>query len=164
MGFWGFRLHGLGHIFDFLFKICPEHRKSFFGFVSTIYLQLGTQTRKSINLHSITCVPYQCLLCITGKYESNLIAQQLVAHYADHTIEGLELLTEVRLDQGDDASMRSDDAGERARAFLLKLEEAMRPDSGLALVHRPEKKATMTTISTIPCPWEDSSGYSQTTG
>lgn len=130
----------------------------------TVLIGEGAQTRTSINLHSITCVPYQCLLCITGKYESNLIAQQLVAHYADHTIEGLELLSEVRLDQGDDGSMRSDAAGERARAFLLKLEEAMRPDSGLALVHRPEKKATMTTISTIPCPWEDSSGYSQTTG
>ena len=103
-------------------------------------------------------------ISFTGKYESNLIAQQLVVHYADHTIEGLELLSEVRLDQGDDASLSSDAADEKARAVLLKLEEAMRPDSGLALVHRPYQKSTMTMISTNPCPWEDSSGYSQTTG
>ena len=103
-------------------------------------------------------------ISFTGKYESNLIAQQLVVHYADHTIEGLELLSEVRSDEGEDASLKLDAAEEKAQAVLLRLEEAMRPDSGLALVHRPEKKATMTTISTIPCPWEDSSGYSQTTG
>ena len=99
----------------------------------------------------------------TGKYESNIIAQQLVAHYADHTIEGLELLSEVRgMEQEDDAGLRTDVADERARAVLLKLEEATRPDSGLALVHTPYIKSTGTSAN--PCPWEDSSGYSQTTG
>ena len=99
----------------------------------------------------------------TGKYESNIIAQQLVAHYADHTIEGLELLSEVRgMEQEDDAGLRTGVADERAREVLLKLEEATRPDSGLAMVHPPNIKTTGT--STNPCPWEDSSGYSQTTG
>lgn len=85
-----------------------------------------------------------------------------MTHYADHTIEGLELLSEVRSDEGEDASLKLDAAEEKAQAVLLRLEEAMRPDSGLALVHRPYQKSTM--ISTNPCPWEDSSGYSQMTG
>ena len=133
---------------------------------------IGERGKISTEEAEITlAVDFLHICLIAGKYESNLIAQQLVAHYADHTIESLELLSqmhEARLDEGDDARLRLDVVEEKAHKLLLKLEEAMRPDSGLALVHhqhRPHEKSKRTTaVAENPCPWEDSSGYSQTTG
>ena len=132
---------------------------------------IGERATISTEAEKILAFDYLHIPPIAGKYESNLIAQQLVVRYADHTIESLELLSqmlEVRLDEGEDARLRLDAVEEKAHKLLLKLDEAMRPDSGLALVHHPprpyEKSKRTAAIAENPCPWEDSSGYSQTTG
>ena len=71
------------------------------------------------------------LTVLLGKYESNLVALNLVNSYADHLLKCHEALRVIQA--GGETTVSSDAAGREeaeTRRIIAKIEAVVRPDSG----------------------------------
>ena len=73
------------------------------------------------------------LTVLLGKYESNLVALNLVNNYADHLLKCHEALRVIQAAGGETTAVSSDADGKEeaeTRRIIAKIEAVVRPDSG----------------------------------